>query len=211
MAETPKRRGIAAWLEHAPGAAFTLYAMVAAFLTYFCMYAFRKPFTVATFEGLKLWSSDVDLKTAIVISQIIGYTVSKYVGIKFCSEITWRRRALALVLLILWAEAALVLFGVLPNEWKLLAIFLNGFPLGMIWGLVVGYLEGRRTSELLLAALSCSFIVSSGAVKDVGKLLMSEFGASEADTRAYELANPRVMSVDGIARYWRKRSLGVKS
>jgi hypothetical protein len=23
--------------------------------------------------------------------------------------------------------------------------------------------------------------------------------------RAYELANPRIMSVDGIARYWRKR------
>lgn len=33
-----------------------------------------------------------------------------------------------------------------------------------------------------------------------------ELDTSEADTRAYELANPRVMSVDGIARYWRKRS-----
>ena len=30
-------------------------------------------------------------------------------------------------------------------------------------------------------------------------------GMSEEDARAYELANPRVMSVDGIARYWRKR------
>ena len=32
-----------------------------------------------------------------------------------------------------------------------------------------------------------------------------ETGMSEADARAYELANPRSMSVDGIARYCRKR------
>jgi glyoxylase-like metal-dependent hydrolase (beta-lactamase superfamily II) len=31
-------------------------------------------------------------------------------------------------------------------------------------------------------------------------------GSAEADLRAYELANPREMSVDGIARYWRKRA-----
>jgi glyoxylase-like metal-dependent hydrolase (beta-lactamase superfamily II) len=33
----------------------------------------------------------------------------------------------------------------------------------------------------------------------------AELGLDEADTRAYELANPRVMSVDGITRYLRKR------
>jgi hypothetical protein len=33
-----------------------------------------------------------------------------------------------------------------------------------------------------------------------------EAGADEATALAYELANPRVMSVDGIARYWRKRA-----
>src|SRR5262249_25364721 len=61
-----------------------------------------------------------------------------------------------------------------------LAIFLNGLPLGMVWGLVVSYLEGRRTSEILLAGLSCSFIVSSGAVKNVGLVLMRDFGVGEA-------------------------------
>src|SRR5262249_3165104 len=49
---------------------------------------------------------------------------------------------------------------------------------GMVWGLVVRYLEGRRTSEVLLAGTSCSYIVSSGAVKDVGRFLMSQ-GVSE--------------------------------
>jgi hypothetical protein len=51
-------------------------------------------------------------------------------------------------------------------------MFLNGLPLGLIWGLVFGFMEGRRTSEVLGAILCASFIVSSGAVKSVGKLLM---------------------------------------
>jgi hypothetical protein len=59
-----------------------------------------------------------------------------------------------------------------PNNWKIIPIFLNGLPLGMVWGLVVSYLEGRRASELLLAGLSCSYIVSSGIVKDFGRGLI---------------------------------------
>jgi hypothetical protein len=60
---------------------------------------------------------------------------------------------------ILWAELALVAFGLVPNGWKVFPILLNGLPLGMVWGLVVWYLEGRRTSDVLLVGLSCSSIV----------------------------------------------------
>ena len=77
-----------------------------------------------------------------------------------------------LVALIGWAELALVAYGLVPNNLKVAAIFFNGLPLGMVWGLVVWYLEGRRTSELLLAGLSCSYIVSSGIVKDIGRAMM---------------------------------------
>ena len=143
------------------------------------MYAFRKPFAAATFEGLTFLDTGIGLKTAFAISQIVGYAISKYVGIKVCSEITRGRRAAALVLLILLAEAALLLFAVLPDNWKILAIFLNGLPLGMVWGMVVWYLEGRRMSEILLAGLSCSFILASGMVKDVGRFVMSDWLISE--------------------------------
>jgi hypothetical protein len=57
-------------------------------------------------------------------------------------------------------------------------MFLNGLPLGMIWGLVFGFMEGRRTSEVLGAVVCASFIVSSGAVKSVGKLLMANWHVS---------------------------------
>ncbi|GMQ80269.1 MAG: DUF5690 family protein [Planctomycetia bacterium] len=165
-------------LQRAPQRVLTLYAVAAAFSTYFCMYAFRKPFSAAEYHGQELWG--LHLKDALVISQIVGYTLSKYIGIKVCSEATPRRRGVLLVTLILAAEAALVLFAVVPPQWRFVAIFLNGLPLGMVWGLVVAYLEGRRTSELLLAGLSCSFIVSSGAVKTVGRSLLTDYGFSEA-------------------------------
>jgi hypothetical protein len=45
--------------------------------------------------------------------------------------------------------------------------------------LVVGFLEGRRTSDALAAGLSASFIVASGFVKSVGKWLL-DAGISEA-------------------------------
>jgi phosphonate degradation associated HDIG domain protein len=167
-------------LATAPKPVFIAYAIAAAFATYFCMYAFRKPFAAARFDGELFLGGEVPLKTAFVVSQILGYTASKYLGIKVCPEVPSGRRALMLVVLILAAEAALVLFALVPRDLKVVAIFCNGLPLGMVWGLVVWHLEGRLTSELLLAGLACSYIVSSGTVKDVGRYLMAAHGVSEA-------------------------------
>lgn len=167
------------WLEDSPPWLLTSYAIVVSFSTYFCMYAFRKPFAVGGYEDPSFAIFNLKLKTVFVISQIIGYTLSKYVGIKVCSEIQRSQRAFALVLLIVWAELALLLFAIVPPHLKIVAIFMNGFPLGMVWGMVVSYLEGRCTSELLLAGLSCSFIVSSGTVKDIGKFVMNQYGVNE--------------------------------
>jgi hypothetical protein len=51
-------------------------------------------------------------------------------------------------------------------------LFLNGLPLGMVFGLVLSYLEGRRHTEALSAMLCASFIISSGVVKSVGYWLV---------------------------------------
>ncbi|MEM9191548.1 MAG: DUF5690 family protein [Myxococcota bacterium] len=168
------------FLDRAPRPVFVVYAIFAAFSTYFCMYAFRKPFAAASFEGLSFLGTQVDLKTAFVISQIIGYTLSKYAGIKFVSEVSDPRRARSLIVLVGVAQLALIAFATLPDSLMAVALFINGLCLGMIWGLVVRYLEGRKSSELLLAGLSTSFIVASGAVKDVGRWLMRDFGVSES-------------------------------
>jgi len=166
---------LANWLAATPTPVFMAFAILSAFSTYFCMYAFRKPFSAAQYEGLRFFNTDLDFKTVCVVSQIVGYALSKVIGIKVCSEVSRSRRTRMLVAMILLAQLALLLFAVLPNDLKVAAIFLNGLPLGMVWGLVVWYLEGRRTSEMLLAGLSCSFIVASGVVKDIGRWLMSAY------------------------------------
>ena len=165
------------WLENRNQVIFSLYATVAAFCTYACMYAFRKPFTTASFEGFEYWG--VELKTLLIISQVFGYTLSKFMGIKVVSEMTPGRRAKTILMLILLAEIALLLFWVVPGPSKILFLFLNGLPLGMVWGLVFSFLEGRRNTELLGAGLSVSFIVSSGIVKSFGRWMVLEFGVSE--------------------------------
>jgi hypothetical protein len=150
-----------------------LYAIVVAFAAYTCVYAFRKPFTAATYDGLFFGGTQIKLKTALVVSQILGYGLAKYAGIKYVSEASRASRAWMVAGLVAWAELAMLLFAIVPTEWKVAAILLNGFPLGMIWGLVVRYLEGRRASDILLAGLSCSFIVASGVFKDVGQAVMA--------------------------------------
>jgi MFS family permease len=149
------------------------------FSVYFCMYAFRKPFAAASFEGQHFLNTSVALKTAYVISQVLGYTISKFLGVKVCSEVAPGRRATMLLGLVLIAEAALLAFAVVPPQWRVPAIFANGLPLGMVWGLVVWYLEGRLAGEVLLAGLSCSFIVASGVVKGIGADLVHLHGVSE--------------------------------
>lgn len=168
------------WLERSPNWIFITWTITFSFCVYFCMYAFRKPFSAAQYEGMTFLGTRIDLKSAFVVSQIIGYAFSKYVGIKICSEMTRARRLKTLIQFVVLAHLSLLAFAVLPRSLKFVALFVNGLPLGMVWGLVVWYLEGRRTSEILLAGLSASFILASGTVKDVGRWLMSDaIGVSE--------------------------------
>jgi hypothetical protein len=156
---------------------FVLHASLAAFGTYFCMYAFRKPFSVATFDGVAFWG--VDYKILLVIAQVLGYALSKFVGIKVISELKPDQRLLYLISLIGIAEISLLLFAWVPAPYNILFMFLNGLPLGMIWGIVFSYIEGRKFTDILGVVLSASFIVSSGVVKSVGLFVMNSWGVSE--------------------------------
>jgi hypothetical protein len=134
------------------------------------MYAFRKPFTAATYSGGMVWG--VGEKTALVTAQVLGYTLSKLIGIRVVAQIAPARRAAAILLLIAMAEAALVLFAVAPAPWHVACLFLNGLPLGMVFGMVLGFLEGRRLTEAMTAGLCASFILADGVTKSVGTWLL---------------------------------------
>jgi MFS family permease len=136
------------------------------------MYGFRKPFTASSYKGLKLWG--VQFKIMLVTAQAIGYTISKFAGIKIISELNQNRRGFWIIVFIAIAELTLILFGATPHPYNVIWMFLNGLPLGMIWGLVFSFLEGRRTSEILGCGMAVSFIVSSGIVKSIGKSLLNK-------------------------------------
>jgi MFS family permease len=160
-----------------PKTLVTLKAAFAAFGVYFCMYGFRKPFTVASFEGLSYFG--VDYKILIIIAQAVGYFISKFIGIKFISELKPVKRLRYLFSFIAIAELSLLGFAVIPAPYNILFMFLNGIPLGMIWGIVFSYIEGRKTTEIIGLFLCSSFVVSSGFTKSVGKFLMDTFAISE--------------------------------
>lgn len=153
------------WLYATP-----LWSIVAAFGTYFCMYAFRKPFTAATYSGMTAWN--LDYKTVLVTAHVFGYAVSKFIGIKVVAEMTPARRAVTILLLNGIAEVALILFGVVPAPYNCVFLFCSALPLGMVFGLVLGFLEGRQQTEALAAGLCASFVVADGATKSVGVALL---------------------------------------
>ena len=154
-----------------------LFAAAAAFGTYFCMYAFRRPFTAGTYDGQT--TLGVDFKAAAILAQLAGYTLSKFVGIKVVSEIRREHCASAIVGLMLVAETALVGFAVVPLAGKVAVMFVNGLALGMVFGLILTYLEGRRQTEALTAVLCASFILASGVVKSIGQWMIVEGGVGE--------------------------------
>ncbi len=174
-------------LEKSPIALVMAVAAAASFLAYLSMYAFRKPFVAALYAGkdgapLMLGGgldTLVTLKTALILSQLCGYTLSKFLGIRYLPGVGWESRARWLGWVIGTALLSLLLLAVLPGPWKLVAMFVNGLPLGFVWGLVVGYLEGRRAGEVLLAVLSCAFIFGSDLTKDVGRWMLNTVGVAE--------------------------------
>ena len=154
--------------------AFAVFASLAGFATYFSMYAFRKPFAAASYSDIEGWHHALDFKIAIVIAQALGYATSKFLGIRIIAGMKSTYRARAILALIGSSWLALVVFAAAPALLKVPAMYLNGLCLGLIWGLVFSYMEGRRISEVLGAVLCASFIVSSGAVKSAGLLLIQQ-------------------------------------
>ena len=64
---------------------FVLWAGGTALLSYSLVYALRKPFTAAEFEGLQVYG--MDYKIAVSIIQLLGYVSAKLLGIKYISEL----------------------------------------------------------------------------------------------------------------------------
>jgi MFS family permease len=154
-----------------------LLAAIICFAAYASMTAFRKAYNVAPYSGYDLWG--IDYKVILVIIQVLGYMLSKFYGIKFISELKRFGRGKLILILVLISWAAWLSFAVIPPPYNFWALLFNGFPLGMLWGIVFSYIEGRRATDFIGAALAVSFIFGPGLAKSVAIFVMNDWGVSE--------------------------------
>ncbi|MCX7743098.1 MAG: DUF5690 family protein [Flavobacteriales bacterium] len=141
------------------------------------MYGIRQPFKAGTYNSLELWG--ISYKVLMVTSQVLGYMLSKFAGIRIISEMKQKGRFKGILLCNAIALLALLFFGITPYPYNFFWMFLNGLPLGLVFGLVFSYLEGRRTTEILSIGLGSSIIISSGYAKTIGKWIIQTYGISE--------------------------------
>ncbi len=154
-----------------------IYAAIICFLTYASVYAFRKPFTVCSFANEKDVLG-ISYKSMLVISQLLGYMASKFFGIKYIAERKRTNRGMIILLLIGFAWLSLLLFALTPSPINIVFLFTNGFPLGLLWGIIFTYVEGRKATDFIGAVLAVSFIFSSGLVKSIATLIQNQFDIS---------------------------------
>jgi MFS family permease len=114
-----------------------------------------------------------------VVTQVLGYMLSKFYGIRFISELKRVGRGKLILILVLISWVAWLLFAVIPPPYNFWCLFFNGFPLGMLWGIVFSYVEGRRATDFISAALAVSFIFGSGVAKSVASFVMGTWHVSE--------------------------------
>ena len=163
-------------LQRSPAWVFILYVSLSSFTVYASMYGFRKAFTAASYEGIAFMG--ISYKVVLVIAQVLGYCLSKFYGIRIIAGMRPERRAVFIIGLIGTGWLSLLGFALVPMPYNFVFMFLNGLPLGMVWGLVFSYVEGRRVTELMGAVLATSFVFASGLAKTVGKELLNQ-GVSE--------------------------------
>ncbi|MFY8000643.1 MAG: DUF5690 family protein [Candidatus Kapaibacteriota bacterium] len=156
---------------------FTVFASVTAFFTYMCFYPFRRAYTAAMYEELVFWG--VQFKILIITAQVLGFAVSKGLGIKYVSEMLPQNRSRNLLIMIVLSWTSYFFFALTPAPYNLVFIFLASLPLGMVYGTILGFLEGRKTTDLLVAVLTASFILGSGFAKSIGAWVMNSLHVSQ--------------------------------
>lgn len=153
------------------------FAGFAAFFTYLLFYPFRRAYTAATYSDIFYWG--VNYKILLITAQVLGFAVSKGIGVKVVSEMKPQNRAKNLLIIIGLSLLCYLCFAITPAPYNLFFMFLASLPLGMVYGVMLGFLEGRKITDFLVAVLTSSFIMGSGFAKSIGKFVMDSLGVTQ--------------------------------
>lgn len=82
------------------------------FISGVLLLSFRKPFTAGTYEGLQLWG--IQFKIVLVMAQVAGYALSKFIGIRVISGLNHQNRIGILTGIIAVALLSFLGFAITP-------------------------------------------------------------------------------------------------
>ena len=160
-----------------PGVRRSVYAALVSFLAYSCVYAFRKPFTVGNFDDLVFFG--LSYQTLLIIAQVLGYMLSKFYGIRFISGLKKMDRWKSTAVLIGVSWISLFFFAIIPPPFGMFMLFINGFMLGFMWGIIFSYIEGRTATDFIGTVLALSFIFASGFTRTIARWISLSWGVSD--------------------------------
>ena len=136
-----------------------------------------------------------DLLTTIGLAQMLGYGISKIPATKVVSMVKsgpQRDRMLAACLIGGYLPMALGIALCGPSGIAT-SIFFASLPASWTWGLLVLYIEGRQSTEAMIAAMSSAFIFGGGAARAVGATLIAEPSEPGAADGGWLFASPHWM------------------
>ena len=149
-------------------------------VSYMTTYFFTRPMFVLPDEYLKTPAIDgslVDRQSALALAQSLGYFFSKIPAIALMSSSMFfnNRQAVISALYVVTAIFCGVGFIIFDNApiGQSVAVGLSSLTVGMVYGGMISYAEGRGNTEIVVAALNLCLVLAGGLARVVGTALVN--------------------------------------
>ena len=176
------RRWLRDWYEEHPEHATTAIALTSASayaLSYFWRYpVFMLPRRMLNMHVATLFGVPLDLAGALSMAFVFGFGCAKPFAMTLVASPFFFRHRLACLLFLFVASAAVQSVGVLlagESNGALIAlsVYVSAFLSSFLFGASVTYLEGRRTTEGLLAVITGFLIYAGNASRGTASVVLA--------------------------------------
>jgi hypothetical protein len=140
-------------------------------ITYFFTYGISSSIFAGKYNRYSIFGN---MKDAITIAQIIGYTIGKIVIYYNISKIKKECRFKFSILTIICSTIPLIIFGLLPDDSAIVMILLSSIFISFAWGSIIFYVEGKSNNELIYMLIYFGVISGSGVAKTFGDYLINK-------------------------------------
>lgn len=150
---SPDRAGTTAWIS--------VTASVSYALCYFWRYPiFMLPPEILNANAVFLFGRHLTLQECFSIAFVVGFGAAKLPAMRLQTSAFFFQYRLTILLWMLFLSMILTgLAGLLPSHFlQIAALFGSSFVSSFLYGGIVTYLEGRRSTEILLASISASLV-----------------------------------------------------